>query len=526
MKRLTLLLIATNVLGIVVGIGVAVRHDAITEYSSEAVALAFLVGALAVVVAWIARSARRHRVSLTVASTGIFAIVGTMRFLDLGATKVALSEAAWLACAPLLVALVIVTVTDRRPPLSAAIPLGLSVLTVIGAAVIRTHGTGKAIAHGISISADGPWTRGIIVGHTLLLLAGVAGAGRALRGGKQQRSSPGSSSRALVRCAAAWLVIAVAERTLYLLSPSRLFYQSSGYRPWAVVVLVNFPLAAASMVVVAVAFVIIVQPRLRQAPDGTLVIDTADPASTLVRDLSSWVGDPSLRIAFTSPDGGMIDANGRAFSPREGSASTALTRGGHAFAVIEHDGNLVDDDLIVLAGALAGGALDTNAAIALTNASVIDQRRLAGRLLMADATTRRQLLADLERGPLARIEAISAQLGDLTSAVDVVGELRRATAEVRELSHGLIPAELINGGLESVLERKTGVPRGRLPEAVELTAWLITIADPEVRFDQTSTSLILHLSATLTDRALLDRVEAIGGEQDETTITLPLVEGS
>ncbi len=526
MKRLALVLIATDVLGIVVGIGVAVRHDAITEYSSEAVALAFLVGVLAAVVAWIARNARRYRVSLAAASTGIVAIVGTMRFLDLGATKVALSEAAWLACAPFLVALVIVTVTDRRPSPAATVPLGLSVLTVIVAAVIRTHGTGKAIAHGISIGADGPWTRGVIITNTLLLLAGVAGAGLALRGSEQKRGSPDPSSRALIRCAAAWLVIAVMERTLYLLSPTRLFDQSTFYRPWAVVVLVNFPLAAASMVLVAVAFVIIVQPRLRRAPDGTLVIDAADPASTLVRDLSSWVGDPSLRIAFTGPDGRMVDANGRAFSPRQGSASTALTRGGHAFAIIEHDGTLVDDDLVVLVGALTGGALDANAAIALTNARVIDQRRLAGRLLMAEATTRRQLLDDLERGPLARIEAISAQLGDPTSAVDVVGELRLATAEVRELSHGLIPAELIDGGLESALDRKSGVPQGRLPESVELTAWLINIADPELRFDQTSTSLVLHLSAVLTDQALLDRVEAIGGGQDGATITLPLVEGS
>jgi hypothetical protein len=526
MNRIARMLTALDVIGLVVGIAIAVRHDAITGDSAAVVALAFLVGLVAAAVSWIAQNARRVRVSLAASSTGILAIVGTLRFVDLGTRAVSVSEAAWLACGPLLVVLIFCTARERRPPLSVAVPLGLSVL-VVGAAGLMNGSRGRLRAQGISVDPAGPWSRPTLIAHSVLLLGGCAAAVRTTRRPSNTTLSPGTSTPAVLRCAVLWLTIALVERTIYLLPPARLFDQSTGYRAWATVVLVNLPLAAASMIFVAVAFVIIVQPRLRRSPTGALLIDADDPGNSLVRDLSSWVGDPSLRVAFVGAAGQLVDPNGRPFRPRQNAATTDFTRGGQPFAIIEHDATLVDDDLVLLAGTLAGGALDANAALATTKARVVEQRRLAGRLVLAEAATRQQLLDDLERGPLRRIDAVAAGLRMQSSNPDdLVGELRRATVEVRELSHGLSPAELIDGGLASVLENSEGVPQRRLPAAVELTAWLLARHEPGARFDDRSVELLVRLSSPVTDQSLLDRVEALGGDVSGTVVRLPLVEGS
>jgi signal transduction histidine kinase len=65
---------------------------------------------------------------------------------------------------------------------------------------------------------------------------------------------------------------------------------------------------------------------------------------------------------------------------------------------------------------------------------------------------------------------------------DALHHAERATAEVRELAHGILPADLTAGGLhmgvEALASRMSvpvdnGVSVGRLPEAVEATAYFV-----------------------------------------------------
>ena len=100
--------------------------------------------------------------------------------------------------------------------------------------------------------------------------------------------------------------------------------------------------------------------------------------------------------------------------------------------------------------------------------------------------------------------------------------IRQATAEVRELSHGLYPPELIEGGLGAVVGDRRGAPRRRLPAAVEVTAFRLVTDDPAGWFEDQGTVLRVHVRRSTIDRTVLDRIDVLGGTVSHDVVDIPL----
>jgi PAS domain S-box-containing protein len=116
------------------------------------------------------------------------------------------------------------------------------------------------------------------------------------------------------------------------------------------------------------------------------------------------------------------------------------------------------------------------------------------RIVAAADEERRRVVRDLHDGAQQRLVhtivtlklACQALRPDDAPASGLVGEAleqaERATAELRELAHGLLPSILTQGGLRAAVEAlasrtpvpvKNGVSVGRLPAAVEATAYFV-----------------------------------------------------
>jgi signal transduction histidine kinase len=107
---------------------------------------------------------------------------------------------------------------------------------------------------------------------------------------------------------------------------------------------------------------------------------------------------------------------------------------------------------------------------------------------------RRRVIRDLHDGAQQRLvhtvitlklasRALQRGDGDAGSLVsEALDQAERATAELRELSHGILPAVLTRGGLRAAVEALPArmpvpvaidVPVGRLPTMVEATAYFV-----------------------------------------------------
>jgi signal transduction histidine kinase len=119
-------------------------------------------------------------------------------------------------------------------------------------------------------------------------------------------------------------------------------------------------------------------------------------------------------------------------------------------------------------------------ATAIVNANGRAELAPGARALAAADDTRRRLARDLHDGAQQRLvhtvvtlKLARQTLGDLGGpAVELVDEAlehaERATAELRDLAHGILPAPLSRGGLRAGVE--TLVSRVRLPLSVDVTA--------------------------------------------------------
>ncbi|HVP02092.1 MAG TPA: PAS domain S-box protein [Solirubrobacteraceae bacterium] len=136
-------------------------------------------------------------------------------------------------------------------------------------------------------------------------------------------------------------------------------------------------------------------------------------------------------------------------------------------------------------------------AMAIANAdSRADLAASRGRVVAAADETRRRIERDLHDGVQQRLisvsymvraaqEATPPALGELAAELSrVAEELRGVQDDLREISRGIHPAVLAEGGLRPALETlarspairvelTAHLPEGRLPEAVEVTAYYV-----------------------------------------------------
>ena len=174
-------------------------------------------------------------------------------------------------------------------------------------------------------------------------------------------------------------------------------------------------------------------------------------------------------------------------------------------------------------------------ATAISNAEArADLAASRARIVAASDETRRRIERDLHDGAQQRLVSLGLQLRAAQDAVPaghqalsqelagVAGGLGEVLAELRELSRGIHPAILTDGGLAPALKalaRRSPVPvrldvsvPGRLPERVEVAAYFI-ISEALANVAKHARASMVQVRAGIQDGALelLIRDDGIGG---------------
>lgn len=489
--------------------------------------IAVCVAGLASVVAFtLSRRPVAAHVALMVQALGLMVLVGAARFPTIPDWATVIVDGSWLGAAAIGAALVFVASIDddRRLWGRPACVLAAVLVTGVGAAVLD-RGTGLRSTLGPLAPTAVPPAALVWLGlHTAVLFAG----GLWLLSGGRSRQGPARlplRHRSVTVVGALWLFAVVAERLIALLPTDSFRDVARGhYRPWAFLIGGKVPLLAYGALVVVVGWSVLVQPA-RRAPGGRLQLRNLDPVAILRNDMADWLGDPTLEIAFADGSGGWVAQSGevRIDSARYDRRVTVLTRDARAVAALVHDVALLrSPEALATAAALAGLALDANQLVVESEARLSLAHQLSGRLLVADDLTRSEVLDELESGPLARLRrSIDAiELGAPLS--DLLSELRLAASEVRQLSHGVYPVELADGGLWSALPDVAGVPRRRFPSSVELTAYLL--AQDTGSFSLEDLGGVLRIRRAIDDLrpGIVDRLTVLGASIGDGFIDLPL----
>jgi signal transduction histidine kinase len=314
---------------------------------------------------------------------------------------------------------------------------------------------------------------------------------------------------------------------------------------------------------VAVGFLVgLLRSRLARSAVAQLVVDLGDRAEPgEVRDaLARALRDPSLVLGYWLADNGRyVDIDGRPFelpAESEARAVSVVERDGRKIAALVHDPALLDEpELVQSVCAAAALALDNERLQAELRARLEELRASRDRIVEAADVERRRIERDLHDGTQQRLVSIAMALGlaDAKLAIEPeeARELMReahtgvsdALAELRELSHGILPGGLAERGLEPALEElvlRARLPveldvslMQRLPERVESTAYFVVSealtnvakhADASVvrvcvsRVNGTAVVEVADDGAGGADlragsglRGLVDRVEATGG---------------
>jgi signal transduction histidine kinase len=232
-----------------------------------------------------------------------------------------------------------------------------------------------------------------------------------------------------------------------------------------------------------------------------LAAELADaPRPGALRDaLARLLADPTLALAYWLPEcGRYVDANGRAVelpAADAGSVAVEIRRGGDRVAALVHrpspytEPGLLDEIL-----ATARLALEHERLRAAIGAQQRDVHASRARIVAVGDTARRRLERDLHDGAQQRLLSLGlalqlarAKLPEHSAAAGLLseaqGELLAAHAELREIAHGIHPAILSEEGLPAALRTLAEraplpllvqrVPAERLPEPVEVTAYLL-----------------------------------------------------
>jgi hypothetical protein len=499
--------------------------------------LALVVGTTACVVALVA-ARRRLGTTLVVscATLGILTVVAAARRPVLSDFAIVATNAAWLVTAAAAFS-VLVAVSPRLSALPRILTTWLTVaLAVTGvAAAALAGGSGIGSVIGTSPSLNVPAAARVALGLQTLVLLGGAGACISLLWPARRDHPPARlKSRLSVRIdpvitvASVWLATSLVDRAIHLypVGTYRDSYRQM-YRDWALIGAVRLPMLATGAVVLVVGWSFMVRPSAERLAGGRLVLPDRDPIAMLRDDLAAWVGDPSLRLAYSDGNGRWVGPSGevRIDSDRYDRATTILTREGRQIGILEYDIALSKaPDAMHTAVALAGVAVDANQLLAVREGLLVESQRLGERLLIADAAMRAEVESVLEAGPLATLRDSADRVVFGATLADVAGTIRQATAEVRQLSHGLYPPELIEDGLSAVVGDRRGAPRRRLPAAVEVTAFRLATVDSSAWFEDRGTMLAVHVRRDTIPRSVLDRIDVLGGVVSDDLVMLPIDE--
>ena len=293
---------------------------------------------------------------------------------------------------------------------------------------------------------------------------------------------------------------------------------------WAELFVEDASVLAGTALLSVIAWLEFVVPRLRRSEGGLVLTERVlDPG--LVSYVRRALGDASARVLYRGLSGDdWLDVDGRPVVI-DGSdpdrATTVFSRDGVIVGAIEHDALLASQpEAIELVATTAGLALEHGRLAAAARASTERSRQLTARLVTSPDAARDELRRRLTAGPLRELEEIRAELGAGADITDAARRLQRVAASVREISHGILPPTLDEGGLRGALA-SGDAPARRFPSAVEVTAYLAGRGDPAARVTDAGDHLLITLGQPLTDESVLDRVAVLGGSADGPTIRIP-----
>jgi signal transduction histidine kinase len=240
----------------------------------------------------------------------------------------------------------------------------------------------------------------------------------------------------------------------------------------------------------------LVRSHLRRSSVSSLVVELREPSGETLRDrLARTLGDPTLEVAYWSPDaGGYVDDQGLPVDMSEtvDRAVTQVVARDTPVAALLHDRALLEEpDLVESVRATAALVLENERLAAEIRAQLAEVEASRARIIAATDEERRRLERDLHDGAQQRLVGLSlklalAQIGAEPTAADAFAraqdDLESALAELREFARGVHPSILREDGLDAAIQtlaRQASVPvsvsagiEGRLPDPVELAAYL------------------------------------------------------
>ena len=220
--------------------------------------------------------------------------------------------------------------------------------------------------------------------------------------------------------------------------------------------------------------------------------------------------------------GQWIDSDGRepADPNEDRRVATIVRQDGDEIAAILHEPD-VPLEVVQLGARITAGQLDAELATAGARAGPKRFGSRPRRWCRPATEPRWSLAAEMDDGPLPRLARLAARLrADPTAVAETAKELQEVTANVRALSHGLVPRELEDGGLAVVLNGRCAVAR-RLPRAVEITVYLLAYDDPAATVAEAADSVVVTRTTAVSPEAAA-RTAALGGRIDGTVATIPV----
>ncbi len=293
-----------------------------------------------------------------------------------------------------------------------------------------------------------------------------------------------------------------------------------------------------SLLVLAVALAwFALRPRLVRGRVTRLAVDLERSAAEggLGRVLARTLGDPGLRLGYpvgTAPR--IVDADGRPLTLDSTRHVTTLVAADEVVALVESDPASVgalEHEL----GPAVRLALGNERLRSETLARLADVTRSRARIVETADAARRRMERDLHDGAQQRLLAltydlrVALALADPGSDERVLAPLRAglervaaASEELREIAHGIFPAELAASGLEAALQSLADtqpldlvidLPAGRRYRAdVEMAAYAAVVDAVEASHVEAAERPVLVSIAERAGRLRLtvDGVEAWG----------------
>lgn len=292
------------------------------------------------------------------------------------------------------------------------------------------------------------------------------------------------------------------------------------------------PLAQLSNFLLPIAFLVgLLQTRLERGSIADLVRDldgvrTGDLEGALARA----VHDPTLRLAFPTPDGsGYVDPVGRPVELPTADDRRDVTRiegPDRTVAILVHD-PAVDQELVASAAAASRLALENERLAAELRAQLDEVRASRARIVEATDEERRRIERDLHDGAQQRLVALGFTLRRANRRADADPELAQllddanreledSLRELRALARGIHPTALADGGLAPAAREladrfpipvEVDIPDRRFAAPIETTAYFIVA--------EALTNILRHAEATSA---------AVRGRFEGDTLVLEIVD--